>query len=119
MRRFHKEVKCVVWDLDNTIWNGTLLESDVVRLKPKVADVIRELDSRGILQSIASKNNYEDAMTKLSELAIEQYFLYPEIHWNPKSESISNIQRNMNIGIDTILFIDDQPFERDEVSSSH
>ena len=115
--QYHKEVKCVVWDLDNTIWDGTLLESDIVTLKPKIKDVIIELDSRGILNSIASKNNFEDAFEKLKEFDLDQYFLFPEINWSAKSESIKNIQKNLNIGIDTILFIDDQPFERDEVSS--
>lgn len=117
-KQYNEEVKCVVWDLDNTIWDGTLLESQSVVPKPKIKKVIVELDSRGILQSIASKNNYDDAMTKLKEFGIDQYFLYPEIHWNPKSESIINIQKKLNIGTDSFLFIDDQPFERDEVSSS-
>jgi len=114
--QFNKEVKCIVWDLDNTIWEGTLLESETVQLKPDMKDIIIELDSRGILHSIASKNNYEDAISKLREYEIDQYFLYPEIHWNSKSESIKNIQKNLNIGMDAIVFIDDQPFERDDVA---
>lgn len=117
-QQFDKEVKCVVWDLDNTLWDGTLLESGTVDLKPRIREIVSELDSRGILQSIASKNNFDDAMNKLKEVGIERYFLYPEINWNPKSESIGNIRRNLDIGIDTILFVDDDPFERDEVSTS-
>lgn len=116
--QYSKEVKCIVWDLDNTIWEGTLMESEQVYLKPNIQEVLEEMDSRGILHSIASKNNYEDAMAKLKEFEIDQYFLYPEIHWNPKSGSINNIQKNLNIGIDTLVFIDDQPFERDEVRNS-
>lgn len=118
VQEFDKEVKCVVWDLDNTLWDGTLLESGRVDLKPKIREIVNELDSRGILQSIASKNNFDDAMSKLKEAGIEHYFLYPEINWNPKSESIVNIRRNLDIGMDTILFVDDDPFERDEVSTS-
>lgn len=114
-----KELKCVVWDLDNTIWDGILAESDDVKLKHGIKEIIFELDSRGILNSIASKNNHEDAIKKLEEFGIEEYFLYPEINWNPKSTSISRIQKNLNIGIDTIMFIDDQPFELDEVKAVH
>ena len=114
---FTKEVKCVVWDLDNTIWDGTLLESDNVYLKEDIVEIIKELDTRGILHSIASKNNFDDAIAKLEEFGIKEYFLYPEIHWDAKSKSIDNIQKNLNIGMDTIMFIDDQPFERDEVNS--
>ncbi len=113
-----KEIKCVVWDLDNTIWDGTLLESEEVFLKPNIKEIIIELDSRGILNSIASKNNFDDAIRKIKEFDLDKYFLYPEIHWNPKSESLKKIQTNLNIGMDTILFIDDQPFERDEVLCS-
>lgn len=117
--RYTKEVKCIIWDLDNTIWDGTLTESAKVQLKPQIKEILEEFDRRGILHSVASKNNYEDAFAKLSEFGISQYFLYPEIHWNPKSDSIANIQKNLNIGMDTLLFIDDQPFERDEVQTSH
>ncbi|NLR77738.1 HAD-IIIC family phosphatase [Chitinophaga eiseniae] len=112
-----KTIKCLVWDLDNTLWNGTLLESEEVTLKDRVVEVIRELDEKGIVHSIASKNSYEDAMTRLKHFGIDQYFLYPEIHWNAKSASINNIRKQLNIGIDAIAFIDDQPFEREEVNS--
>jgi len=111
-----KEIKCVVWDLDGTIWDGILLESDDVKLKPKIRDVIQTLDSRGILHSIASKNVYDVAMQKVRDFGLEEYFLYPEISWNAKSSSIKCIQENLNIGLDTIMLIDDQPFERDEVN---
>ena len=114
-----KEIKCVIWDLDNTIWYGILLEGDEVKLKPCIKEVIKTLDQRGILHSIASKGSYEDAMQKLREFHLDEFFLYPEINWNTKSQSIYNIQKNLNIGMDTLLFIDDQPFERDEVKSEH
>jgi len=112
------KIKCVVWDLDNTIWNGVLLEDANVTLREGIIDIIKILDSRGILQSIASKNNHEAALSKLKELGIEEYFIYPQINWNPKSVSIKNIAQSINIGIDTLSFIDDQPFEREEVQFS-
>lgn len=118
MEKNLKEVKCVVWDLDNTLWNGILLEPGPVELKPGIREIISTLDERGILHSIASKNNYDDAMQKLRELGLEDYFLYPQINWNAKSESIKNIRQHLNIGMDTIVFIDDQPFERDEVAAA-
>jgi FkbH-like protein len=114
-----KEIKCIVWDLDNTIWDGVLLESDEVRLKPGIKNVLEALDGRGILHSIASKNNHEDAVAKLKEFGIDHYFLYPKINWNAKSSSIAEIQANLNFGIDTFAFVDDQEFEREEVKSQH
>lgn len=95
------------------------MENDEISLKPGIVDLIKQLDQRGILHSIASKNNLDYAMEKLNEYGIAEYFLYPEIHWNAKSVSIANIQKNLNIGIDSIMFIDDQEFERDEVKYAH
>lgn len=117
MTDFKKEVKCVVWDLDHTVWDGVLLESEDVVLKPGIKEIIQTLDARGILHSIASKNNHDDAWKKLDEFGLAEYFIYPEINWNAKSSSIKKIQENINIGIDTLVFIDDQPFEREEVQS--
>ena len=112
------KVKCVVWDLDNTIWDGILSEDYHVILKPDILNIIKELDRRGILQSISSKNETQSAMDKLKEFEIDEYFLYPQINWNSKSENILKIRDHLNFGIDTFAFIDDQIFEREEVSYS-
>ena len=109
------KIKCVVWDLDNTIWNGTLSEGDHLILNPHILDTLRTLDERGILQSIASRNTFDDAWARIQAFGIGDYFLYPEIHWESKGISIARIARNLNISTDSFAFIDDQPFERDEV----
>ena len=114
-----KSIKCLVWDLDHTLWHGILLENDSIVLRDQVRDIIQTLDSRGILQSIASKNDYDTAMAKLRTFGLEEYFLYPQIHWSSKAHSIETIAKQINIGLDTIAFIDDQPFEREEVQFLH
>lgn len=119
MHSITNDIKCVVWDLDNTLWDGILLEDVEVTLKNKVFDTIVELDRRGILNSIASKNDFDSAMEKLRYFNIQDYFLYPQISWNSKSHSISKIKEALNIGIDSILFVDDQRFEIDEVRSEY
>jgi FkbH-like protein len=113
-------VKCVVWDLDNTLWDGVLVErgAEKLKLKPSVAEIIADLDRRGILQSVASKNNHDEAMAVLDKLQIANYFLHPQISWAPKSVAIDNIARLLNIGRDTLLFVDDSPFERSQVQSA-
>ena len=113
-----KTIKCVVWDLDNTLWDGILAEDINVSLKPGVKEIIEELDNRGILQSIASKNDYKSAMDMLEKFGIDKFFLYPQINWNAKSDGIQIIREKLNFGIDTFAFIDDQEFERQEVSFS-
>lgn len=113
-----KTIKCVVWDLDNTLWNGILLENDQISLNSHAARIITTLDSRGILQSIASKNERSLAMAKLREMGLDEYFLYPQINWNSKAASIKEIAKSINISLDAIAFIDDQQFELEEVNFS-
>ena len=110
------KIKCVVWDLDNTLWDGILLENEGVGLRPKVLELLRFFDERGILLSIASKNDESSAWRRLEELGMADYFLYPQINWLPKSENIKAIAEQLNIGLDTFAFIDDNPFELEEVS---
>lgn len=111
-----KNKKCLIWDLDNTLWDGVLLESGGVKLKEGIKEIFAELDRRGILLSIASKNQPEDAIPLLKELRLWDYFLYPQIGWRSKAESVKAISQALNIGIDSLAFIDDQDFEREEVS---
>lgn len=110
-----QKIKCVIWDLDNTLWHGIILEDNQVTLRPGILNIIKTLDERGILQSISSKNDYDVAWQKLLDFGISEYFLYPQINWTPKSESIKIIVKSLNIVMDAIAFIDDQPFEREEV----
>lgn len=114
-----QKIKCVIWDLDNTIWDGILIEDKDVKLKQEAVETIKELDKRGILQSISSKNNFDDAKAKLEEFGIWGFFIYPKINWNSKSDAVGEIAKNINIGIDTLAFVDDQPFEREEVAFGH
>ncbi|WP_055477895.1 HAD-IIIC family phosphatase [Sphaerimonospora mesophila] len=111
-----KTVKCLVWDLDNTLWQGILLENDEVRPVPEAVAAVRELDRRGIIHSIASRNDPEAALARLREFGLEDYFLCPQIGWNAKSVSLKAIAEDLNIGIDALAFVDDQPFEREEVA---
>ena len=67
-------VKCLVWDLDNTLWQGTLLEDRDVRLPAEIRQVISTLDARGILQSVASKNDHDQAWERLEQLGVAEYF---------------------------------------------
>ncbi|MBT2118877.1 HAD-IIIC family phosphatase [Dyella sp. LX-66] len=114
-----RSVKVVVWDLDHTVWNGVLLEDESVALIPGIVDVIQELDRRGILQSISSKNDHATAMARLAAFGLAEYFLYPQINWGSKAASVQAIATAINVGIDSIAFIDDQSFEREEVAYSH
>lgn len=109
-------VKCLVWDLDNTLWQGTLLEGDDVLLADEVRAVIVALDARGILQSVASRNDHDLAWERLERLGVAEYFVCPRIGWGRKSDSVQQIADELNFAPETIAFIDDQATERAEVT---
>jgi len=110
-------LKCVVWDLDNTLWTGVLTEGDPVAVSGETAAIVRSLDERGILQSIASRNSAPEALDVLERNGLREYFLCPQIHWGAKSSSIRTIADTLNLAPDSFLFVDDDPFERDEVKA--
>ncbi len=115
-----KTAKCVIWDLDNTVWAGTLAEDGVegLTLKPEAVAAMKALDARGILNAVASKNDPEPALAALVKFGIRDLVLFPQIGWGPKSDSVRNIAQLLDIGLDTFVFIDDQPFERAEVGET-
>lgn len=76
------------------------------------------LAKRGILNSIASKNDHDHAWQRLEALGLAEYFLHPQINWQPKSGNIEAIAHQLNIGLDTFAFVDDNAFELDQVSGA-
>ena len=114
------KVKCVAWDLDNTMWDGVIGDDgpDEIVIKEDSVALIKQLDERGILNTIVSKNNFEVAWNKLVEIGLDKYFVYPAINWGRKSQSLLAIAKKININVDTFAVIDDSPFERNEISTA-
>lgn len=112
-----KFVKCVAWDLDNTLWKGILVEDGVDKLvlNDEAVKLIKELDRRGIVHTILSKNDYAPAWKALERFGLAEYFVFPHINWLPKSGNLQAVAKEINIGLDTFAFIDDSAFERGEV----
>ena len=130
MRR--PSAKCLVLDLDNTLWGGVLGEEGPAGIKigeDFPGRVFRDfqhyllaLRDRGVLLAIASKNNEADVievfkMNKDLLLSLSD-FSARQIHWNDKAKSLRAIAKSLNIGTDALVFFDDQPVEREWVHSS-
>lgn len=115
-----KKIKCIVWDLDNTIWDGILVEDGFEKLKLKkgIKSILKQIEEKGVISSIASKNNYNIAIEALKHFGIEDFFIYPKISWLPKSNSLRGIAADLNINVNSILFVDDSIFERKEIEAS-
>lgn len=116
-----KTVKILIWDLDNTMWDGILIEDgpNKLKLKPNVIDIIKELDNRGIVNGVVSKNNPDDALNQLERFGIKEFIVFPKISWGPKGEAVKDLIQEFNVGEDTIAFIDDSPFEREQVKATN
>lgn len=109
--------KCVIFDLDETLWNGTLVEG-AVELRAGIRDIFSALDERGILISVCSKNDHGAAVAKLRALGLADFLLHPQIGWGTKSAGVAEIGRALDIGTDSLIFIDDNPFERAQVEQA-
>lgn len=122
--------KCILLDLDNTLWGGILGEDGIRGIElneykegARYKDFqkrIKDLKNMGVILGIVSKNNYNDVLEVFEHEHMflkEEDFVIIKANWNPKSENIKLISKELNIGLDSIVFIDDNPVEREEVKS--
>ncbi len=107
-------VKLVVWDLDDTLWEGTLSEGPVV-LDPTHADVVRTLNRRGIVNAICSKNELGPARDRLREAELWDEFVFARIDWTPKGARVAQIVEDAQLRPGNVLFVDDSVLNRQEV----
>ncbi len=118
--------KCIVLDLDNTLWGGVVGELGArgIALGPDYPGnafvnfqrALLDLSRRGIILAIASKNNPADAIEAFREnpymVLTEDHFSAMRIDWNDKADNIKAIAEELNIGVDSMVFLDDDPLNR-------
>ncbi|MER8102622.1 HAD-IIIC family phosphatase [Kitasatospora sp. NPDC094016] len=112
-------VKVLVWDLDDTLWDGTVLEGDDPVPFPAATAALRALDERGVLHAVASRSDRAVATAHLERLGLHELFTVLEIDWGPKSGAVRRIAEAIGIGLDTVAFVDNDPVERAEVAAAH
>ena len=124
--------KCLLLDLDNTLWGGVIGEDGINGLQLSETGAgaryrdfqlrIRELGKMGVILGLVSKNNEADALevfeTHEHMLLKKDDFAAMKINWSPKAENIAAIAQDLDIGTDSIVFIDDNPLEREAVKSA-
>jgi len=124
-------VKLVIFDLDNTLWRGQLIEHYQPGLKPPYTDgwplgiweTVHHLRRRGIVVSIASKNDEELVIQKWDDAVQPPFvkysdFLSPKISWNPKVQGIQALLEEFSLTPKSVVFVDDNPVERDFVKAA-
>jgi FkbH-like protein len=124
-----KAVKCVVLDLDNTLWGGVVGDDGLEGIaighfgegEPffRFQQFLRELKGRGIILAVCSKNEHETAFRAFRdhpEMVLRPGDIAAFVaNWNTKVDNIKQIREALNIGFDSMVFIDDNPFERNIV----
>jgi FkbH-like protein len=127
-----KTSKVLVADLDNTLWGGIIGEDGMtgIKLGPEypgaayqnLQRAMLDLTRRGILLALCSKNNLDDAMEALQKhpgmILRPKDFSAVRINWNDKSQNLRDIASELNVGIDALAFLDDNPVEREQVRSA-
>ena len=123
--------KCVVLDLDNTLWGGVIGDDGLSGIQigelgtghafSDFQTWLKELKNRGMLLAVCSKNNEPAAKEPFEKhpemvLCLEDISIFVA-NWEDKASNIRNIQKTLNIGMDSLVFLDDNPFERNLVHS--
>ena len=101
-----EQIKLVIWDLDDTLWAGTISEGPVKHIK-RNHEIVIALAQRGIISSICSMNDKSVALAELQKSSIADYFVLPSIDWNPKGPRIRQLIEDLNLRPINVLFIDD------------
>lgn len=118
--------KCLVLDLDNTLWGGIIGEDGLenIKLGPEkegrpfldFQKRILELSERGVILAINSKNNYDDVMEVMKNhkymILKEDNFACMKINWQDKATNMREIAKELNIGLDSLVFLDDDETNR-------
>lgn len=122
-----KRKKCLVLDLDNTLWGGILGEDGIEGIKlggdyPGKAfhyfqEALLELSKSGVILTICSKNNEEDVLEVWEKnpfmVLKKENFATWRINWTDKATNIKELAEELNIGLDSFVFVDDNPTERE------
>jgi|HubBroStandDraft_5_1064220.scaffolds.fasta_scaffold102105_2 methoxymalonate biosynthesis protein len=109
-------VKCVIWDLDNTLLSGVYLESpqQPPGADPAMLAVAGQLRDRGIIHAVATRNPAEAAHHAAQVTGLD--FAATECGWGRKSDAVRRIVEDLGLAADAVAFVDDDLYERAEVS---
>lgn len=115
-----KKIKCIVVDLDNTMWNGVFRENThsfraIHRLR---REILVKMHANGIILCVCSKNDENDLEELKKILKLDKIIYKYYVNWDQKSKNILKISNELNIGLNSIAFFDDNSFERDEVKTN-
>ncbi len=108
-------VKCLVWEVDNTLWDGVVCDSTSGPLRPDALRALRALARRGVVHAVASRGEWAWTTEKLHRHGLDSVFAAVEVGWGRKSAAIQRIAAGLRIDLDAVGYLDAEPLERSEV----
>ncbi|WP_459959013.1 hypothetical protein [Nocardia sp. IFM 10818] len=109
-------VKCLVWEPDNTLWDGVVSDSSAGAPRPDAVRALRILAERGIMHAVASRGEHAWTVEHLRRYAHLERFAVIEAGWGRKSAAISRIAHTLGVDLEQVGYIDSEPLERSEVA---
>lgn len=109
-----EKVKLIIWDLDDTLWDGSIMVDSDVEPRNGLIEAIKELNNRGVINSICSNNYHDFCINILDKLGVTDLFIMPNINYKSKGLRIKQMIKNFQIRGDNALFIDDNSFNLTE-----
>lgn len=103
------KIKLIIWDLDDTLWCGSLAEGDDVRPIESRFEWVRRFNACGIVSALCSKNDFETAKAKLESFGLFDAFVFPRLSFEPKAPVLRQMIADMQLRPVNVLFIDDHP----------
>ena len=101
------KIKLIIWDLDETLWEGTLSDNDTLRLREDFVALIHATLDRGMVHAICSKNDMDAVREQLTAWGLGALFVFPSVDWPPKGQRVENLLREMGLRAENALFVDD------------
>lgn len=105
---FSEDIRLVIWDLDETFWDGTLTEGGIT-YRQDHHELVIDLAQRGIMSSICSKNAFDEVKARLCQTGLWDFFVFPSIDWSPKGPRIKAMLTEIGLRAQSVLFVDDNP----------
>ncbi len=105
---FAEDIRLVIWDLDETFWDGTLTEGGI-SYREDHHQLVIDLAKRGIMSAICSKNEPTQIEDLLRAQGLWEYFIFPSIDWTPKGPRIAAMLDQIGLRPPSVLFLDDNP----------
>ncbi len=109
-------VKVLVWEVDNSLWDGVVSDSTAGAPRAEAARALRILAERGVMHAVASRGEWAWTVEQLRRHGLHERFAVVEVGWGRKSAAIARIAQTLGVQLEQVGYLDSEPLERSEVA---